>query len=113
MEWLNPKNVTEVRSFLGLADYYRKFVVNFSKIARPLFEFLKKGVRFRWGEKHSKSLEELKKRLTTAPVLTMPDCGKAFVVYCDASKEGLGCVLMQEGKVVAYVSRQLRPHELN
>ncbi|XP_057532943.1 uncharacterized protein LOC130810836 [Amaranthus tricolor] len=68
---------------------------------------------FQWGEKHSKSLKELKRRITTTPMLTMPDCGKAFGVYCDASKEGLGCVLMQEGKVAAYASRQLRPHELN
>ncbi|XP_057545961.1 uncharacterized mitochondrial protein AtMg00860-like [Amaranthus tricolor] len=81
MEWSSPKSVTEVRSFLGLAGYYRKFLENFSKIARPLFELLKKGVRFQWGEKHSKSLEELKRRLTTALVLTMPDCVKAFEVY--------------------------------
>ncbi|XP_057535230.1 uncharacterized protein LOC130813411 [Amaranthus tricolor] len=77
MEWPNPRSVTEVRSFLGLAGYYRKFVENLSKkIARSLFKIRKKGVRFQWGEKHSKSLEELNRRLTTTPVLTMPNYGK-------------------------------------
>lgn len=112
-EWPIPKSVTEVRSFLGLAGYYRKYVENFSKVARPLFELLKKGIKYHWGEKQTAALEELKKRLTTAPVLVMPDGSKPYEVYCDASLEGLGCVLMQEGKVVAYASRQLRPHEKN
>ena len=112
-DWPIPRNVTEVRSFLGLAGYYRKYVENFSKVARPMFKLLKKGIRFQWNERHTIAFEELKKRLTTAPVLAMPDCSKPFEVYCDASFEGLGCVLMQEGKVIAYASRQLRPHEVN
>lgn len=105
--------MTEVRAFLGLAGYYRRFIGNFSKIARPLTQLLKKENKFVWSEVCEASFQELKKRLTTAPVLIMPDIHKNFDVYCDASHNGLGCVLMQEGKVVAYASRQLRPHELN
>jgi hypothetical protein len=93
-----PTNPTEVRAFLGLAGYYRKFVEGFSSIARPLTQLLKK---------------ELKRRLVSAPILTMPNITKTFDVYCDASKLGLGSVLMQDGKVIAYLSRQLRPHEMN
>ncbi|KAK1682387.1 hypothetical protein QYE76_043235 [Lolium multiflorum] len=108
-----PTNQTEVRAFLGLAGYYRKFVEGFSSIARPLTQLLKKDKKFEWTEKCEASFQELKKRLVTAPVLTMPDITKDFDVYCDASKLGLGSVLMQEGKVIAYLSRQLRPHEMN
>jgi hypothetical protein len=97
--------VTDVRSFLGLAGYYRRFIENFSKIAKPMTELLKNNTKFEWSEVCEKSFQELKKRLTIAPVLTLPDIKKDIVVYCDASKQGLGCVLMQEGKVVAYVSR--------
>ncbi|KAK4382168.1 Retrovirus-related Pol polyprotein from transposon [Sesamum angolense] len=86
MEWEPPKNVSKVRSFLGLAGYYRRFV---------------------------KSFEELKKRLTSAPILALPSGGGGYVVYTDASRQGLGCFLMQHGKVIAYASRQLRPHEIN
>ena len=91
-----PTNQTEVRSFLGLVGYYRKFVEGFSSIAKPLTQLLLKDKKFEWTEKCEGSFQELKKRLTTAPVLTMPDVTKDFVVYCDASKLGLGCVLMQE-----------------
>jgi hypothetical protein len=80
---------------------------------KPLTTLLEKGKEFKWDEKCQASFEELKKRLTTAPMLIMPDIHKGFVVYCDASRQGLGCVLMQEGKVVAYASRQLRKHEQN
>jgi hypothetical protein len=112
-KWEQPLNVTDVRSFLGMAGYYRRFIENFSKIAKPMTEFLKNNTKFEWSEACEKSFQELKKRLTTAPVLTLPDIKKDFVVYCDASKRGLGCVLMQEGKVVAYASRQLKKHEEN
>ena len=81
--------------------------------ARPLSQLLKKDKKFEWTEKCEQSFQELKKRLVTAPVLTMPDVTQGFVVYCDASKLGLGSVLMQNGKVIAYSSRQLRPHEVN
>ena len=93
-----PTNQTEVRSFLGLAGYYRKFVEGFSSIARPLTQLLLKDKKFEWTEKCESSFQELKKRLTTAPVLTMPDVTKDFVVYCDASKLGLRCVLMQRSE---------------
>jgi hypothetical protein len=111
-KWEQPLNVTVVRSFLGMAGYYRRFIENFSKIAKPITELLKNNTKFEWSEACEKSFQELKERLTTAPVLTLPDI-KDFVVYCDASKQGLGCVLMQEGKVVAYASRQLKKHEEN
>ena len=104
-EWLIPKNVIEVRSFLGLAGYYRKYVENFSKVARPMFELLKKGIRFQRCDRHIVAFEELKKKLTAAPILAIPDSNKAFEVYCDASFEGLVCVLMQERKFIAYASR--------
>jgi len=107
IEWQQPKNVTDIRSFLGLARYYRRFIKNFSKIAKPMTELLKNGTPFVWSEKCEASFQELKSKLTTTPILTLPDVQKDFVVYCDASRQGLGCVLMQEGKVVAYASLQL------
>jgi ribonuclease HI len=112
-EWEQPLNVTDVRSFLGLAGYYRRFIENFYKIAKPMTELLKNNTKFEWSEACEKSFQELKKRLTTAPVLTLPDIKKDFVVYCDDSKQGIGCVLMQEGKAVAYASRQLKKHKEN
>jgi hypothetical protein len=113
LNWSPPKNVLEIRSFLGLAGYYQRFIEGFSKIVKPFTTLLEKGKEFKWDEKCQASFKELKKRLTTAPVLIMPDIHKGFDVYCDASRQGLGCVLMQEGKVVAYASRQLRKHEQN
>jgi hypothetical protein len=86
-----PQNVSDIRNFLGLAGYYRRFIEGFSKISMPM--------------------TELKKRLTTTQVLTMPDMKRPFSIYCDASGQGLECVLMQDGHVVAYASRQLRKHE--
>ncbi|WVZ76042.1 hypothetical protein U9M48_024044 [Paspalum notatum var. saurae] len=111
MDWKVPEVLKEVRGFLGLAGYYRRFIESFSKIAKPMTSLLEKGVPFIWTKEGQAAFDELKKRLTTAPVLTLPDLTKSFTVYCDASKEGLGCVLMQEGKVIAYASRQLRKHE--
>ena len=113
VDWKPPKNVTEVRSFLGLAGYYRRFVNGFSIIAAPMTRLLRKDVKFEWTEECQQSFEELKKLLTEAPVLVQRESGKEFVVYSDASRNGLGCVLMQEGKGVAYASRQLKPHERN
>ena len=112
-EWNAPTTVGEIRSFLGLAGYYRRFIENLSQIARPVTVLLKKDTKFIWTEECDASFQELKKRLVTAPVLILPDVHKDFQVYCDASRQGLGGVLMQEGKVVAYPSQQLRPHELN
>jgi hypothetical protein len=113
LNWKTPQNVSEIRSFLGLAGYYRRFIEGFSKIAKPMTELLGKGAEFKWTAAREASFNELKKKLTTAPVLIMPDTQKSFSVYCDASRQGLGCVLMQEGHVVAYASRQLRKHEEN
>jgi len=113
LNWNPPTNVGEIRSFLGLAGYYRRFIEGFSKLAKPMTALLEKGAKFVWSERCQANFEELKKRLTTAPVLVLPDLSKKFSIYCDASLMGLGCVLMQDGKVVAYASRQLRKHELN
>src|SRR3989337_1601971 len=112
-EWSAPTSVGEVRSFLGLTGYYQRFIENFSKIAKPMTEMLKKDTKFKWTEDCEASFQELKKRLVTAPVLILSDIRKDFQVYCDASRLGLGGVLMQDGRVVSYASRQLRPHELN
>ncbi|KAL0313196.1 UNVERIFIED_CONTAM: Retrovirus-related Pol polyprotein from transposon [Sesamum radiatum] len=111
MEWRTPKSATEIRSFLGLAGYYRRFVEGFSIIDGPLTKLLRKGVAFNWTEQCQRSFEELKKRLISTPILVLPSGSGGYVVYTDASKQGLGCVLMQNGKVIA--SRQLRDHELN
>jgi hypothetical protein len=113
LNWSPPKNVPEIISFLGLAGYYSRFIEGFTKIVKPLTTLLNNGKEFKWDGKCQASFEELKKRLTTSPVLIMPDVHKGFDVYCDASRQGLGCVLMQEGKVVAYASIQLRKHEQN
>ncbi|WVZ79564.1 hypothetical protein U9M48_027129 [Paspalum notatum var. saurae] len=109
--WKTPRNVTEIRSFLGLAKYYRRFIENFSKIAKPMTELVKDKVSFAWNDEREKSFQCLKNKLTTTPVLTLPDLLKDFVIYCDASRQGLGCVLMQDNRVVSYASRQLRAHE--
>ncbi|KAL0551919.1 hypothetical protein IC582_011012 [Cucumis melo] len=111
--WTRPSTVSEVRSFLGLAGYYRRFVENFSRIATPLTQLTRKGALFVWSKACEDSFQNLKEKLVTAPVLTVPDGSGSFVIYSDASKKGLGCVLMQQGKVVAYASRQLKSHEQN
>ncbi|CAJ2645706.1 unnamed protein product [Trifolium pratense] len=108
LQWGMPESVSEIRSFLGLAGYYRRFIEGFSKLALPLTQLTRKDQAFVWNVKCEESFQELKKRLTTAPVLILPDAKESFVVYCDASKMGLGGVLMQKGQVVAYASRQLK-----
>ena len=99
-QWETPKSVTEVRSFLGLAGYYRRFIEGFSKLALPLTQLTCKGKAFVWDAQCESSFNELKRRLTTAPILILPKLEEPFVVYCGASKLGLGGVLMQDGKVV-------------
>ncbi|CAA0837967.1 Uncharacterized mitochondrial protein AtMg00860, partial [Striga hermonthica] len=111
--WSTPKSPFEVRSFRGLAGYYRRFIEGFSKIGLPLSQLTRKSVKFEWTDRCEASFQELKRRLTLAPVLTIPDPSRSFTIFSDASKQGLGCVLMQDGQVVAYVSRQLKPHEQN
>ncbi|KAL0546275.1 hypothetical protein IC582_016181 [Cucumis melo] len=111
--WPRPSTVSEVRSFMGLAGYYGRFVENFSRIATPLTQLTRKGAPFVWSKACEDSFQNLKQKLVTAPVLLVPDGSGSFVIYSDASKKGLGCVLMQQGKVVTYASRQLKSHEQN
>ena len=113
VNWKPPRNVTEVRSFLGLAGYYQRFVQGFSVIASSLTRLLRKGVKFEWDDKCQSSFKRLKEILVEAPVLIQPTSGRDYTVYSDALRIGLGCVFMQDGKVVAYASRQLKPHEQN
>jgi hypothetical protein len=105
--------VTEIRSFLGLAGYYRRFVQNFSSIAKPLTGLTEKGVDFEWDNDCEVSFQTLRHKLVNAPILSLSESGKRFTVYTDASRIGLGCVLMQDGKVITYGSRQLKKHERN
>jgi hypothetical protein len=105
VKWERPTNVTEVRSFLGLADYYRQFVEGFSRLAMPLTLLTQKNVKFEWTEECERSFQELKSRLTSVPILIIPTSIGGFVVFNDASRKGLGCVLMQNGKVMAYALR--------
>ncbi|XP_073045319.1 uncharacterized protein [Primulina eburnea] len=111
--WKQPINITEIRSFLGLAGYYRRFIKDFAKIAVPLTQLTRKDNPFLWNDECEKSFCKLKEMLTSAPVLALPEGTEGFVVYTDASKEGFGCVLMQNDKVIAYASRKLKNHELN
>jgi hypothetical protein len=108
-----PKSVHPIRSFLGLAGYFCQFIPDFSRIAKPMTELLKKGVKFVWSVECDEAFHTLREHLTSASVLTQPDMSKPFEVFCDASGSGLGCVLMQENRVIAYASRSLRPHEKN
>ncbi|KAK1649256.1 hypothetical protein QYE76_067061 [Lolium multiflorum] len=111
--WPTPTNVGQVRSFHGLAGFYRRFVKDFSTIACPLNELTKKNVPFVWGKAQQKAFDELKKRLTEAPLLALPDFSKTFEIECDASGLGIGGVLMQNGKPVAYYSEKLDGARLN
>jgi len=113
LKWERPKTVTEIRSFVGLAGYYRRFIKDFSRMVTPLTQLTRKNQPFAWTDRCEQSFVELKKMLTSASVLVIPDTNKSFEVYCDASHQGLGGVLMQEKKVVAYASRQLKVHEKN
>jgi hypothetical protein len=105
LDWKAPRDVRGIKSFIGMARYYRRFTEGFSKIARPMMALLAKKAEFKWTPACQESFETLKKKLTTTPVLILLDVHKPFSIYCDASYTGLGCVLMQEGRVVAYSSR--------
>jgi hypothetical protein len=113
MNWKPPTTVRQIRSFVESAGYYRRFIPDFSRIAKPITELLKKEAKFVWGQKCEDAFHALRQHLTTAPVLVQPDSSKRFDVYCDASGTRLGCVLMQDNRVIAYASRALRPHEQN
>ncbi|KAI3805373.1 hypothetical protein L1987_27703 [Smallanthus sonchifolius] len=112
-KWEIPKSPTEVRSFLGLAGYYRRFIQNFSRIAVPLTTLTRKNVKYEWERKQEEAFQTLKEKLIHAPILALPHGNEDFVVYYDASHNSLGCVLMQRNKVIAYASRQLKTHEKN
>ncbi|GKA03195.1 putative reverse transcriptase domain-containing protein [Tanacetum coccineum] len=112
-DWASPKTPTEIRQFLGLAGYYRRFIEGFSKIAKPMTKLTQKGIKFDWGEKEENAFQLIKQKLCSAPILALPEGSEGFVVYCDASRKGLGAVLMQREKVIAYASRQLKIHEKN
>jgi hypothetical protein len=111
LNWKAPTDARGIKSFIGMAGYYRRFIEGFSKIAKPMTALLGNKVEFKWTQKCQEAFEALKEKLTTAPVLVLPDVHKPFSVYCDACYTGLGCVLMQKGRVVAYSSRQLKVHE--
>jgi hypothetical protein len=113
LSWNSPMSVGDIHSFLGLAAYYQRFIEGFLKLGKPMNELLKKDKKFKWTPACEASFLELRKQPTTALILVMPDMEKSFSIYCDASGRGLGCVLMQDGHMVAYASRQLRKHQVN
>jgi hypothetical protein len=113
LNWVPPTTALEIQSFLGLARYYRQFIKDFSKIAKPMMKLLEKNKGFEWTAECQASFEELRKCLTSALVLVLPDLTRKFDIYCDASRRGLGCVLMQEGQLVYYAFQHLRKHEEN
>ena len=113
IKWERLKSLTEIRSFVGLVGYYKRFIERFSKVVVPLTQLTRKDQPFAWTDRCEERFRELKQRLTSAPVLVIPDVRKPFEIYCDASHQGLGCVLMQDQKMVAYASRQLKVHEKN
>nr|GEZ68969.1 putative reverse transcriptase domain-containing protein [Tanacetum cinerariifolium] len=110
-DWASPKLPTEIRQFLGLAGYYRRFIEGFSKIAKPMTKLTQKKVKFEWGDKQEAAFQLLKQKLCSAPIFALPEGSEDFIVYCDASNKGLGTVLMQREKVISYASRQLKIHE--
>ncbi|GJZ91582.1 putative reverse transcriptase domain-containing protein [Tanacetum coccineum] len=111
--WTSPTTPIEVRQFLGLAGYYRRFIKGFSKIAKPLTKLTQKNKNYIWDEEQESAFQLLKQKLCEAPILALPEGNDDLVVYCDASLQGLGAVLMQREKVIAYASRQLKPHKEN
>jgi len=113
VDWPRPTNVSEMQSFLGMAGYYRRFVKDFLKNASPLTQLLPKDHQFQWTAECETRFQELKQRLVIAPILTILEGNGGYVVYSNASQQGLGCVLMQNGKAVAYASRQLKSYKLN
>ncbi|GJV61422.1 putative reverse transcriptase domain-containing protein [Tanacetum coccineum] len=112
-EWASPRSPTEIRQFLGLVGYYRRFIEGFLKIAKSMTKLTQKGIKFDWGKKEENAFQLIKQKLCSAPILALPEGSEDFVVYCDAPHKGLGAVLMQREKVIAYASRQLKVHEKN
>ncbi|GKD96475.1 putative reverse transcriptase domain-containing protein, partial [Tanacetum coccineum] len=112
-DWVSPKSPMKIHQFLGLAGYYRRFIKGFSKIAEPMTKLTQKKVKFEWGDKQKTSFQLLKQKLCSAPILALPKGSEDFIIYCDALIKGLGAVLMQREKVIAYASSQLKIHEKN
>ncbi|GJU18833.1 putative reverse transcriptase domain-containing protein [Tanacetum coccineum] len=112
-DWASPKSAMEIRQFLGLAGYYRRFIEGFSKIAKPMTKLTQKKIKFDWSDKAEAAFQLIKQKLCSAPILALPEGNEDFIAYCDASIKGLGAVLMQREKVIAYASRQLKIHEKN
>jgi hypothetical protein len=113
LDWKAPTMVIEVQSFIGLGGYYRRFILDFSKISKPMTRLLQKNEKFVWTLKCEEAFHTLRTLLTSTPILAQPDIDKPFDVYCDALGTCLGCVLTQEGRVIAYALHQLRKHEFN
>jgi hypothetical protein len=113
MEWPVPKDVVDIRSFVGITRYYCRFIEGFSKIAYPIMSLQNKGTKFNWSEKCQYSFNKLKELLTTAPILKVAYLDKDFTICVHASKEGLGGVLTQEGHLICYESQKLKEHEKN
>jgi hypothetical protein len=111
--WPTPRNVSEVRYFMGLVGYYKIFIAGFSKISHPITSLQKKGIKFEWTTECEENFNLLKELLTSAPILKIVDPNESFVVCTDACKEGLGGVLTQNGHVIGYESRKLKEHERN
>ncbi|GKF00696.1 putative reverse transcriptase domain-containing protein, partial [Tanacetum coccineum] len=112
-DWASPKTPTEIRQFLGLVGYYRRFIEGFSKIAKSMTKLTQKGIKFDWGENKENTFQLIKQKLCSASILALPEGSEDFVVFCDASHKGLGAVLMQKEKMIAYASRKLKIHEKN
>ncbi|GKF61875.1 putative reverse transcriptase domain-containing protein [Tanacetum coccineum] len=112
-DWQSPKTPMEIRQFLGLAGYYRRFIKGFSKITISMTKLTQKKVKFEWGVKQEAAFQLLKEKLCSAPILALPEGSEDFIVYCNALIKGLGVVLMQKEKVIAYASRQLKIHKKN
>ncbi|GKB54627.1 putative nucleotidyltransferase, ribonuclease H [Tanacetum coccineum] len=111
--WAAPTTPTEVRQFLGLAGYYRRFIEGFSLISKPLTKLTQKDKKYEWGKEEDEAFQLLKQKLCSVPILALPEGTEDFVVYCDVSLKGYGAVLMQQEKVIGYASRQLKTHKEN
>ncbi|GKD83106.1 putative reverse transcriptase domain-containing protein, partial [Tanacetum coccineum] len=112
-DWASPKTATEIRQFLSLVGYYRRFIKGFSKIAKSMTKLTQKKVKFDWGDKEETTFQLIKQKLCSAPIIALPKGREDFIIYCDTSIKGLGSVLMQRENLIAYVSRQLKIHEKN
>ncbi|GKE70968.1 retrotransposable element Tf2 [Tanacetum coccineum] len=111
--WAAPTTPREVRQFLGLGGYYRRFIEGFSLISKPLTKLTQKDKKYEWGKEEEEAFQTLKQKLCSAPILALPEGTEDFIVYCNASLKGYGAVLMQREKVITYASRQLKVYEEN